>query len=192
MAISITFVCSNVVTTCHTFSLLEVSFGRRIQCGIFLSNNPLRRLANTHFHVILMLRLFIKSKRQHIRRMPSLSILTSFASWYWFCAAMFCMFLTIVPIGYGTDTLPATSSETLLDKLITALAGSHEHAFGLGKFCEREQCSEWVLRQQFRSQTGMTSKQYLRQVRMCLADLLAIFRQLTHLQRLKAYAHFRG
>ena len=39
---------------------------------------------------------------------------------------------------YATDTLPATSSETLLDKLITALAGSHEHAFELDKFCDRE------------------------------------------------------
>ena len=45
---------------------------------------------------------------------------------------------------YATDTLPATSSETLLDKLITALAGSHEHAFELNKFCERERCSERV------------------------------------------------
>ena len=67
---------------------------------------------------------------------------------------------------YATDTLPATSSETLLDKLITALAGSHEHAFELNKFCERERCSERVLRQQFRSQTGMTINQYLRQVRV--------------------------
>ncbi|MBP8544477.1 MULTISPECIES: HTH-type transcriptional activator RhaR [Citrobacter] len=73
---------------------------------------------------------------------------------------------------YATDTLPATSSETLLDKLITALAGSHEHAFELGKFCEREQCSERVLRQQFRSQTGMTINQYLRQVRVCHAQYL--------------------
>ena len=71
---------------------------------------------------------------------------------------------------YATDTLPATSSETLLDKLITALAGSHEHAFELNKFCERERCSERVLRQQFRSQTGMTINQYLRQVRVCHAQ----------------------
>ena len=73
---------------------------------------------------------------------------------------------------YATDTLPATSSETLLDKLITALAGSHEHAFELNKFCERERCSERVLRQQFRSQTGMTINQYLRQVRVCHAQYL--------------------
>ena len=73
---------------------------------------------------------------------------------------------------YATDTLPATSSETLLDKLITALAGSHEHAFALDKFCEQEQCSERVLRQQFRSQTGMTINQYLRQVRVCHAQYL--------------------
>ena len=73
---------------------------------------------------------------------------------------------------YATDTLPATSSETLLDKLITALAGSHEHAFELNKFCERERCSERVLRQQFRSQTGMTINQYLRQLRVCHAQYL--------------------
>ncbi|NRF57163.1 HTH-type transcriptional activator RhaR [Citrobacter braakii] len=73
---------------------------------------------------------------------------------------------------YATDTLPVTSSETLLDKLITALAGSHEHAFELDKFCERERCSERVLRQQFRSQTGMTINQYLRQVRVCHAQYL--------------------
>lgn len=73
---------------------------------------------------------------------------------------------------YATDTLPATSSETLLDKLITALAGSDEHAFELDTFCEREQFSERVLRQQFRSQTGMTINQYLRQVRVCHAQYL--------------------
>ena len=73
---------------------------------------------------------------------------------------------------YATDTLPATSSETLLDKLITALAGSHEHAFELDTFCERERCSERVLRQQFRSQTGMTINQYLRQVLVCHAQYL--------------------
>ena len=73
---------------------------------------------------------------------------------------------------YATDTLPATSSETLLDKLITALAGSHEHAFELDTFCERERCSERVLRQQFRSQTGMTINQYQRQVRVCHAQYL--------------------
>ncbi|MDW2645693.1 HTH-type transcriptional activator RhaR [Citrobacter sp. HN-141] len=73
---------------------------------------------------------------------------------------------------YATDAQPATSSETLLDKLITALAGSHEHAFALDKFCELEQCSERVLRQQFRSQTGMTINQYLRQVRVCHAQYL--------------------
>ena len=73
---------------------------------------------------------------------------------------------------YATDMLPATSSETLLDKLITALAGSHEHAFELNEFCERERCSERVLRQQVRSQTGMTINQYLRQVRVCHAQYL--------------------
>ena len=45
-------------------------------------------------------------------------------------------------------------------------------AFELNKFCERERCSERVLRQQFRSQTGMTINQYLRQVRVCHAQYL--------------------
>lgn len=80
---------------------------------------------------------------------------------------------------YATDTLPATSSETLLDKLITALAGSHEHAFELDTFCERERCSERVLRQQFRSQTGMTINHYLRQLRICHAQYL-----LSHTEKL--------
>lgn len=73
---------------------------------------------------------------------------------------------------YATDRLPTTTSETLLDKLITALASSREHTFELDKFCQREQCSERVLRQQFRSQTGMTINQYLRQVRVCHAQYL--------------------
>lgn len=80
---------------------------------------------------------------------------------------------------YATDTLPATSSETLLDKLITGLAGSHEHAFELDTFCERERCSERVLRQQFRSQTGMTINHYLRQLRICHAQYL-----LSHTEKL--------
>jgi len=80
---------------------------------------------------------------------------------------------------YATDTLPATSSETLLDKLITALAGSHEHAFELDTYCERERCSERVLRQQFRSQTGMTINHYLRQLRICHAQYL-----LSHTEKL--------
>lgn len=73
---------------------------------------------------------------------------------------------------YATDNLPVTSSETLLDKLITALAGSLERPFSLDEFCVREVCSERVLRQQFRSQTGMTINQYLRQVRVCHAQYL--------------------
>jgi AraC family L-rhamnose operon transcriptional activator RhaR len=73
---------------------------------------------------------------------------------------------------YAIDTPPATTSETLLDKLIAALAGSLERPFALDVFCRREACSERVLRQQFRSQTGMTINQYQRQVRICHAQYL--------------------
>lgn len=61
---------------------------------------------------------------------------------------------------YVTDDLPATSRETLLDKLITALANSLERLFVLDEFCHQEQCRERVLRQQFRVQTGMTPSQW--------------------------------
>ncbi|MEX8992983.1 helix-turn-helix domain-containing protein, partial [Salmonella enterica] len=44
--------------------------------------------------------------------------------------------------------------------------------FALDAFCQQEQCSERVLRQQFRAQTGMTINQYLRQVRICHAQYL--------------------
>ncbi|WES68299.1 HTH-type transcriptional activator RhaR [Superficieibacter sp. HKU1] len=73
---------------------------------------------------------------------------------------------------YTTDNLSATSREPLLDKLITALAGSLDTPFVLDTFCEQEQCSERPLRQQFRSQTGMTISQYLRQLRICHAQYL--------------------
>ncbi|AKE60907.1 HTH-type transcriptional activator RhaR [Citrobacter farmeri] len=80
--------------------------------------------------------------------------------------------MTLKRHRYATDTLPATSSETLLDKLITALAASLERPFALDTFCCQEACSERVLRQQFRSQTGMTINQYQRQVRVCHAQYL--------------------
>ncbi|MBN6046426.1 HTH-type transcriptional activator RhaR [Citrobacter sp. ku-bf4] len=80
--------------------------------------------------------------------------------------------MTLKRHRYATDTLPATSSETLLDKLITALAASLERPFALDAFCCQEACSERVLRQQFRSQTGMTINQYQRQVRVCHAQYL--------------------
>lgn len=80
--------------------------------------------------------------------------------------------MTLKRHRYATDDLPATSRETLLDKLITALANSLERPFALDAFCQQEQCSERVLRQQFRAQTGMTINQYLRQVRICHAQYL--------------------
>ncbi|MDN5183587.1 HTH-type transcriptional activator RhaR, partial [Escherichia coli] len=73
---------------------------------------------------------------------------------------------------YTSDSLPPTSSETLLDKLITRLAASLKSPFALDKFCDEASCSERVLRQQFRQQTGMTINQYLRQVRVCHAQYL--------------------
>jgi len=73
---------------------------------------------------------------------------------------------------YATDNLAATESEALLDKLLTALAGSLNRPFALDKFCEQQACSERTLRQQFRSQTGMTINHYLRQLRICHAQYL--------------------
>lgn len=73
---------------------------------------------------------------------------------------------------YTSDSLPPTSSETLLDKLITRLAASLKSPFALDEFCDEASCSERVLRQQFRQQTGMTINQYLRQVRVCHAQYL--------------------
>jgi AraC family L-rhamnose operon transcriptional activator RhaR len=80
--------------------------------------------------------------------------------------------LTLSRHRYATDNLAATDSETLLDKLITALAGSLNRPFTLERFCEQEGCSERALRQQFRQQTGMTVGQYLRQLRICHAQYL--------------------
>lgn len=73
---------------------------------------------------------------------------------------------------YTVDNLLAMSREPLLDKLITALAGSLDRPFILDDFCVQEQCSERALRQQFRRQTGMTISQYLRQLRICHAQYL--------------------
>jgi len=73
---------------------------------------------------------------------------------------------------YAPDTRAASEPEALLDKLITALAGSLNRSFVLEKFCEQEQCSERALRQQFRTQTGMTVNHYLRQLRICHAQYL--------------------
>lgn len=80
--------------------------------------------------------------------------------------------LTLKRHRYVTDNLSATSSEALLDKLITALASSLNRAFMLEQFCEQNQCSERTLRQQFRTQTGMTINHYLRQLRICHAQYL--------------------
>ena len=80
--------------------------------------------------------------------------------------------LTLKRHRYATDNLSATSSEALLDKLITALASSLSRTFLLEQFCEQNQCSERTLRQQFRTQTGMTINHYLRQLRICHAQYL--------------------
>ncbi|WP_347290235.1 HTH-type transcriptional activator RhaR [Kluyvera georgiana] len=73
---------------------------------------------------------------------------------------------------YATDNLAATQSEALLDKLLTALAGSLNRPFVLDSFCAQQGCSERALRQQFRTQTGMTVNHYLRQLRICHAQYL--------------------
>jgi transcriptional regulator, AraC family len=73
---------------------------------------------------------------------------------------------------FAADNPSATAQETPLDKLITTLAGSLNRSFALEKFCEQAQCSERVLRQQFRAQTGMTVNHYLRQLRICHAQYL--------------------
>lgn len=80
--------------------------------------------------------------------------------------------ITLQRHRFASDNLAATHSETLLDKLITALAGSLNRTFVLEHFCEQEQCSERALRQQFRTQTGMTINHYLRQLRICHAQYL--------------------
>jgi len=80
--------------------------------------------------------------------------------------------ITLKRARYATDTASPDEPEALLDKLITALARSLEKPFVLEPFCARHQCSERTLRQQFRTQTGMTINQYLRQLRICHAQYL--------------------
>ncbi|MGK3226347.1 HTH-type transcriptional activator RhaR [Enterobacter soli] len=80
--------------------------------------------------------------------------------------------MTLKRYRYATDNPSASEQEALLDKLITTLAGSLNKSFVLEKFCEQEQCSERALRQQFRTQTGMTVNHYLRQLRICHAQYL--------------------
>jgi len=80
--------------------------------------------------------------------------------------------MTLKRYRYATDNPSASEQDALLDKLITALAGSLNKSFVLEKFCEQEQCSERALRQQFRTQTGMTVNHYLRQLRICHAQYL--------------------
>lgn len=80
--------------------------------------------------------------------------------------------MTLKRHRYATDNPSATTQEALLDKLITRLAGSLNKSFVLEKFWEQEQCSERALRQQFRTQTGMTVNHYLRQLRICHAQYL--------------------
>ncbi|EMN5546575.1 HTH-type transcriptional activator RhaR [Enterobacter cloacae] len=80
--------------------------------------------------------------------------------------------MTLKRHRYATDNPSATAQEALLDKLITRLAGSLNKSFVLEKFCEQERCSERALRQQFRTQTGMTVNHYLRQLRICHAQYL--------------------
>lgn len=80
--------------------------------------------------------------------------------------------MTLKRHRYATDNPSATTQEALLDKLIARLAGSLNKSFVLEKFCEQEQCSARALRQQFRTQTGMTINHYLRQLRICHAQYL--------------------
>ena len=80
--------------------------------------------------------------------------------------------MTLKRHRYATDNPSATVQEALLDKLIARLAGSLNKSFVLEKFCEQEHCSERALRQQFRTQTGMTVNHYLRQLRICHAQYL--------------------
>lgn len=80
--------------------------------------------------------------------------------------------LTLHRHRYATDSLTATESETLLDKLLMALAGSLNRSFALDAFCTEQACSERALRQQFRQQTGMSINHYLRQLRVCHAQYL--------------------
>ena len=80
--------------------------------------------------------------------------------------------LTLHRHRYATDNQAATASEALLDKLLTVLAGSINRPFALEAFCAEQACSERTLRQQFRTQTGMSINHYLRQLRVCHAQYL--------------------
>ena len=80
--------------------------------------------------------------------------------------------MTLKRHRFAADNQAAANSEPLLDKLITALSGSLNRSFILEQFCEQAQCSERALRQQFRTQTGMTINHYLRQLRICHAQYL--------------------
>lgn len=80
--------------------------------------------------------------------------------------------ITLKRYRYAIDNPSTSEQEALLDKLITTLAGSLNRSFVLEKFCEQAQCSERTLRQQFRTQTGMTVNHYLRQLRICHAQYL--------------------
>ncbi|MEA1062960.1 HTH-type transcriptional activator RhaR [Erwinia sp. HR93] len=62
--------------------------------------------------------------------------------------------------------------ESVLDLLIAHLSASLDCAFDLDAFCAENRCSERVLRQQFRQQTGMSINHYLRQLRICHAQHL--------------------
>lgn len=80
--------------------------------------------------------------------------------------------ITFKRCRYLFDSPSSDPQEMLLDKLITTLASSLAASFVLEDFCAKQQCSERVLRQQFREQTGMTINQYLRQLRLCHAQYL--------------------
>lgn len=80
--------------------------------------------------------------------------------------------ITFHRFRYLIDNPDVNEQEMLLDKLITTLASRLATSFVLEEFCVQHQCSERVLRQQFREQTGMTINQYLRQLRICYAQYL--------------------
>lgn len=80
--------------------------------------------------------------------------------------------ITLNRCRYLIDNPDVNEQEMLLDKLITTLASRLATSFILDEFCVQQQCSERVLRQQFREQTGMTINQYLRQLRICHAQYL--------------------
>ena len=75
-------------------------------------------------------------------------------------------------LSFGADKISINSPALADPELITRLAASLKSPFALDKFCDEASCSERVLRQQFRQQTGMTINQYLRQVRVCHAQYL--------------------